>query len=55
MLIDLEGEEDTTVQIPFAWIFEAKLVLNDKLLKHGAELRAARLETEPVPDEEEDA
>jgi ribosome maturation factor RimP len=54
VLIDLEGEDDTTVQIPFAWISEAKLVLNDKLLKHGAEIRAARLETE-VPDEEEDA
>lgn len=52
--IDLEGEDDTTVQIPFAWISEAKLVLNDKLLKHGADIRAARLETE-IPDEEEDA
>lgn len=55
VLIDLEGEDDTTVQIPFAWIYDAKLVLNDKLLKRGAEIRAARLETEHVPDEEEEA
>ena len=53
ILIDLEGEEETA-QIPFAWVYDAKLVLNDKLLKHGAEIRAARLETE-VPDEEEEA
>ncbi|HTI66615.1 MAG TPA: ribosome maturation factor RimP [Caulobacteraceae bacterium] len=52
--IDLEGDDDTTVQIPFGWITEAKLVLNDKLLKRGAEMRAARLETD-LPDEEEDA
>ena len=55
VLIDLEGEEDATAQIPFAWIHEAKLVLTDKLLKRGAELRAARLETEHAPDQEEDA
>jgi ribosome maturation factor RimP len=54
VLIDLEGEEETTV-IPFAWIQEAKLVLNDKLLKRGADARAARLETEHAPDEEEEA
>lgn len=53
ILIDLEGEEETA-QIPFAWIWDAKLVLNDKLLKHGAEQRAARLETE-APDDEEEA
>ncbi|OYX36505.1 MAG: ribosome maturation factor RimP [Caulobacterales bacterium 32-69-10] len=53
ILIDLEGEEETA-QIPFAWVYDAKLVLNDKLLKHGAEIRAARLETE-APDEEEEA
>jgi ribosome maturation factor RimP len=54
VLIDLEGDDDATAQIPFAWIHDAKLVLNDKLLKRGAEIRAARLETEHAPDEEED-
>jgi ribosome maturation factor RimP len=43
--IDLDGEEDTTL-IPFAWITEAKLALTDKLLKHGADQRAARLQRE---------
>jgi len=43
--IDLEGETDT-VLIPFAWIAEAKLVLNDQLMKRGAAQRAARLEHE---------
>lgn len=52
VLIDLEGEDETTV-IPFAWIFEAKLVLNDKLMQYGADQRAARLETESTDDEEE--
>ena len=40
--LDLEGEEETLL-IPFAWIAEAKLVLNDDLMKRGAEQRAARL------------
>lgn len=53
VLIDLEGEDETTTQIPFAWISDAKLVLNDKLLKRGAEARAARLQ--PTQDHEEDA
>ncbi|WP_296598358.1 ribosome maturation factor RimP [Phenylobacterium sp.] len=43
--IDLEGEAETAL-IPFAWITEAKLVLNDELMKRGAESRAARLATE---------
>jgi ribosome maturation factor RimP len=43
--IDLEGEE-ATAMIPFAWIIEAKLVLNDQLMKRGAESRAARLASE---------
>lgn len=41
--IDLEGEEHTAL-IPFAWIVEAKLVLNDQLMKRGAEIRAARID-----------
>jgi ribosome maturation factor RimP len=43
--IDLEGEEHTAL-IPFAWITEAKLVLNDELMKRGAEARAARVAAE---------
>ncbi|MBX3485914.1 ribosome maturation factor RimP [Phenylobacterium sp.] len=43
--IDLEGEE-ATAMIPFAWIIEAKLVLNDELMKRGAEQRAARIAAE---------
>lgn len=41
--IDLEGEEETLL-LPFGWIAEAKLVLNDDLMKRGAAERAARLE-----------
>jgi ribosome maturation factor RimP len=59
VLIDLEGEEDVTAQIPFAWVSDAKLALTDKLMKRGAEARTARLdaETQPEqnPDEEEEA
>lgn len=43
--IDLEGE-DATAMVPFAWIVEAKLVLNDRLMKQGADARAARLASE---------
>jgi ribosome maturation factor RimP len=43
--IDLEGEEETAL-VPFAWITEAKLVVTDRLLKRGAEARAARLANE---------
>ena len=43
--IDLEGE-DATAMVPFAWVIEAKLVLNDKLMKKGAETRAARIASE---------
>lgn len=50
--IDLEGEEDTAM-IPFDWIIDAKLVLNDELLKIGAEKAALRRE-QGEDDEEED-
>ena len=40
--INLEGEAETAL-LPFAWICEAKLVIDDALLKRGAEARAARL------------
>lgn len=43
--LDLEGEAETTL-IPIAWIVEAKLVLTDQLMKRGAEVRAARLQSE---------
>ena len=43
--INLEGEEHTAL-VPFAWIIEAKLILNDALLQRGADLRQARLEHE---------
>ncbi|UDF03564.1 ribosome maturation factor RimP [Asticcacaulis sp. AND118] len=49
--IDLEGEEETAM-IPFAWIIDAKLVLNDELLKIGAEKAAARRDA--GEDEEDD-
>jgi ribosome maturation factor RimP len=42
---DLEGEEETAL-IPFSWIVEAKLVLTDQLMKRGADVRAARIQSE---------
>lgn len=51
--IDLEGEADTAM-VPFAWIVEAKLFLSDKLLKHGAELRAQRIAAETEGGEHDD-
>lgn len=49
--INIEGETETAL-IPFSWIAEAKLVLNDALLKRGAEQREARIksESESAPD-----
>ncbi len=40
--INLEGEEETAM-LPFAWIIEARLVVDEALLKRGADARAARL------------
>jgi ribosome maturation factor RimP len=48
--IDMEEEQDVTVYVPFAWIIDAKLVLSDELLKRGAEVREARLQTQQSPD-----
>jgi ribosome maturation factor RimP len=53
VLIDLDGEDDTA-QVPFAWMTEAKLVLNDDLMKRGAEERAARLAANPETDSDEE-
>ena len=47
--INLEGEEETAL-VPFAWIQDAKLVLNDALMKRGAEQREARNQSEIAPD-----
>lgn len=52
--IDLEGEAETAL-VPFAWIIDAKLVLNDQLLKRGAEARSARLEAEQAEAESDDS
>ncbi|QTC91006.1 ribosome maturation factor RimP [Brevundimonas goettingensis] len=54
--IDLDGEDDTAL-IPFDWVVDAKLVMNDDLIKRGAALRAARGEPEddelpPLSEEE---
>ncbi|MDB5454138.1 MAG: hypothetical protein JWO33_2716 [Caulobacteraceae bacterium] len=49
--IDLEGEEHTAL-VPFAWITDAKLVLTDQLMKRGADIRAARLQSEQQPTSE---
>jgi ribosome maturation factor RimP len=49
--IDLEGEAETTL-IPFSWIVEAKLALTDKLLKRGADQRAARLQDDQLQHEQ---
>jgi len=53
ILIDLEGEEETTAQAPFAWIVDAKLILNDRLMSEGAAIRAARLESGEDPEQSE--
>jgi ribosome maturation factor RimP len=47
--VDLEGEDHTAL-VPFAWIIEAKLILNDQLLKLGAERRAADLSLDQAED-----
>lgn len=52
--VDLEGESETAL-IPYAWITEAKLVLTDRLMKRGAEMRAARVQSETehqTPDQD---
>ena len=50
VLIDLEGE-DETAEVPFAWISDAKLVLNDELLRRGAQRRAERLQLEQASND----
>ena len=50
--IDLEGEAETAL-MPFDWVIEAKLILNDELLKRGAEAKAARGEADDEEDNED--
>lgn len=50
--INTEEEPDSTTLVPFAWIIDAKLVLNDELMKRGAEARAARITDEHVSEED---
>ncbi|HEY5290396.1 MAG TPA: ribosome maturation factor RimP [Caulobacteraceae bacterium] len=45
--INLEGEAETAL-LPFAWIIDAHLVIDDALLKRGAEARAARIAQSPT-------
>jgi len=52
--LNLEGEDDTTVYFPFEWIVDAKLVLNDELMKRGAQQRAARVGAEGEDADTED-
>jgi ribosome maturation factor RimP len=46
--INLEGETETAL-LPFDWLVDAKLVITDALMRHGAEVRAARLQAAPDP------
>ena len=41
VLVDLDDEDETAL-IPFAWLADAKLVMNDELLKLGAAKRPAQ-------------
>jgi ribosome maturation factor RimP len=51
--IDLEGEAETAL-MPFDWVVDAKLILNDELLKRGAEAKAVRGEEDDEEDEDFD-
>ncbi len=53
VLVDLEGEEDVTASVPFAFILDAKLVLNDELMQRGAAEREARLAIQTHSQEED--
>lgn len=43
--INIEGEAETAM-LPFAWLVEARLVVNDALMAAGARARADRLSSE---------
>jgi ribosome maturation factor RimP len=40
--INIEGEDETAL-LPYAWIVDARLVIDDALMKRGAAARASRL------------
>jgi ribosome maturation factor RimP len=54
--LNIEGEDDVTVYFPVAWIIDAKLVMNDTLMKRGADQRAARIQSDndDLSESEED-
>jgi ribosome maturation factor RimP len=52
--LNTDDAPDETTLVPFAWITEAKLVLNDELMKRGEAARAARLEHEHTSEYGED-
>lgn len=43
--INVEGETETAM-VPFAWVVEAKLIVNDALMAAGARARADRLSSQ---------
>jgi ribosome maturation factor RimP len=49
--INIEGEAETAM-VPFAWLVEAKLVVNDALMTAGAKARADRLSSQEVAADE---
>jgi ribosome maturation factor RimP len=49
--INIEGEAETAM-VPFAWLVEAKLVVNDALMAAGAKARADRLSSQEVAADE---
>lgn len=51
--IDLDGEDETAL-IPFDWLVDAKLVMNDALLKRGAAIRAAQSSRKELGEPEDD-
>lgn len=52
--LNTEDDPDNTILVPFAWLVEAKLVLNDTLMKRGEASRAARIEHEQASEYGED-
>ena len=54
--LNIEGEDDVTVYVPFAWIIDAKLVMTDTLMERGAKQRAARIQSDndDLSESEED-
>jgi ribosome maturation factor RimP len=51
--INLDGESDTAL-LPFAWIDDARLVIDEALMKRGSEARAQRLANDIQPPPSQD-